>query len=341
MEILFLTKLYEPHVGGVERHIREVARYLSKDNRLTVITEKFDKTLKSKEIIDNIKVIRFVYPRIKFIGILFIWMWFFRNRKLISDTDIIHIHDVFIWYLPFRFLFPKKPVYITFHGYSSYPLKRIEIFFQKIAQRLTNGNICIGNYIKKWFGTKPNKISYGAVDLKKFNQKILKIFKYDAIFSSRLDEQTGILIYLDALEILRTKGIKFELVVLGDGRYREEEKRYAIAKGFVVDPSPYFKKSRYAFVSRYLAILEAFANKKLVFAVYDNPLKEDYLKMTPFVKWIIIEEDPQKLAIKIEYYMRNPEISKEMIDQAYRWVRNQTWKKMAGEYLSLWGMKTI
>jgi hypothetical protein len=55
-------------------------------------------------------------------------MW--NNRDLIKEADIIHCHDVFFWYLPFRFLFPQKKVYIPFHGYEgNNPPNKRKIFF--------------------------------------------------------------------------------------------------------------------------------------------------------------------------------------------------------------------
>jgi len=39
---------------------------------------------------------------------------FGKNRQLLQNADIIHCHDVFYWYLPFRFLYPHKPVFTPF-----------------------------------------------------------------------------------------------------------------------------------------------------------------------------------------------------------------------------------
>jgi len=335
-----LSQLYTPHIGGVERHMQNLNKILvEKRCNVTVITEKFDERLKNRISIDRVEVIRFKHLKIKFLGLFLIWFSLLKKIRIINQADIVHIHDVFVWYLPFRFLFPRKPVYITFHGYPSYPLSKKAIFYQKIAEKLTRGNICIGDFITKWFGTKPSIISYGAVNLKKFKPFSVNSFKYDAIFSSRLDKQTGILLYIKTIRILKKKGINFKLLVLGNGKYRKEAERYSTCKGFVSDPSPYFKQARFAFVSRFLAIMEAFASKKLVFAVYDDSLKEDYLKMSPFSKWIIIEKNPEKLANKIEFYMNNMDKARPLIDSAYKWVKGQTWEKMAGNYLELWGIK--
>lgn len=334
-----LTHFFLPHIGGVERHLYELSRTLKrKGYEISILTEKHSSSLKDEDLIDGLRVLRFDYPKKKFIGLFLIWMILLKHRNHIKEADIIHIHDVFIWYFPFRLLYPKKPVYITFHGYETYPIKNKAILLRKLAEILCRGNICIGSFIEKWYGTIPTITTYGGVDLKKFYPSSQRPI-YDSIFVSRLDEQTGILTYLTALEFIRKINKKFSLLILGDGKYRKKADKVAITRGFISNPSNYLRQSRFAFVNRYLAILEAFASKKLVFAVFDNPVKRDYLLMAPFNEWLIIESDPEKLATKVLFYINNPNKATNKIELAYEWVQGQTWEKMAENYMTLWGSK--
>jgi len=259
----------------------------------------------------------------------------FKNRKLIEDADLVHAHDVGIWYWPFRVFYFKKPFYMTFHGYEGYPVSFKSRFIRKISEKISLGNICIGDFMKKWYGTVPTIVSYGAVDRKKYKPDNKEKYPYDAVFLSRLDEQTGILTYIKAVKRLKD----FKLLVLGDGKYRKEAEKNAEVEGFVKDTSKYFDKARFAFVSRYLAILEAFAAKKLVFAVYDTPIKKDYLTMAPFGKWIVVQKNSKKLAERINYYRFHKNKAEERINKAYNWVKDMTWDKMADNYLDLWTTK--
>jgi glycosyltransferase involved in cell wall biosynthesis len=152
-----ISKYFFPHVGGVEKHVAGVVRKLQERGiSTTLITEKFEKNLLDNEEWKGVKILRFEYPKIKFIGLIFIWtklilVYFNEFRR----ADIVHIHDVFIWYLPLRFIFPFKKVFITFHGYPSYPLGRKVIFYQKIAEKLTHGNIYVGTLSKNGWGSAP------------------------------------------------------------------------------------------------------------------------------------------------------------------------------------------
>ncbi|HET7098950.1 MAG TPA: glycosyltransferase [Patescibacteria group bacterium] len=148
MNILFLTQHKWPHIGGVEKHVGEVSLSLrKKGHKVTIISS------------EDIK-----YPHIKFFGLLYIWLWLFNNRKFIKQVDIVHCHDVFIWYLPFRFLYPNKPVFTTLHGWEGvYPIPFKNILLKRIATKLSWGSIAVGNYIGKYYRIKADKITYGGI----------------------------------------------------------------------------------------------------------------------------------------------------------------------------------
>jgi glycosyltransferase involved in cell wall biosynthesis len=339
MNILFFARLFYPHIGGVEKHVLEISRILiKKGHKITLVTEQHSPGLKLVENFESIKVYRIPGLKPDKNKKILIWKWLWQNRDLMKNADVIHCHDVFFWYLPFKFLFPLKKVFTTFHGYESYPLKSKNILIHKISEKLSDGNICIGDFLPKWYGTKPTHIEYGGVDLNSLNFKNSnKVKNESALFIGRLDEQTGILTYSKAIGIIKKKIPDFEFLVIGGGNLKSK-----ISAGIkVVNPlsnaQDYLKNYNFAFVSRYLSILEAMAAKRLVFAVYDNPIKEDYLRMAPFAKYIEIFSTPDELVSRINFYLNNAKNKEEMIEKAYLWVKKHTWKEMADTYLRLWG----
>lgn len=165
MKILFLTHYCHPHIGGVETHIRELSNMLRiKGENITILTSKHYSKLRSNETINGIKVIRFSYPHIKIFGLLAIWVWLWKHRQIIRGSDVIHCHDVFIWYLPFRFLYPWKKVYTTLHGWEGvWPIPLKNILLKRMAAKLSTGTIAVGRYIEKYYGIKADKIIYGGI----------------------------------------------------------------------------------------------------------------------------------------------------------------------------------
>ncbi|HUD44026.1 MAG TPA: glycosyltransferase family 4 protein [Patescibacteria group bacterium] len=359
MRIIFFTRLFYPHIGGVEKHVMEVSQSLiAKGHEVTIITEDFigKNTEFTDEYVNNIHVYRLPVGEDDWFKKFRIWSKLWKLRRIIEKADVIHCHDVFFWYLPFWFLNPFLPVYTTFHGYESTPIKRGAILQRKIAEKLSNGNICIGDFISKWYGTKPTIVCYGGVETDEKNvmlnsfqrpQKILKQVqddkvkknekaKYDAVFWGRLDDQTSILSYIKTVELVRKKIPDFSLLTIGDGKYKEAVKSVGKTIDFQNNPNKYLSFAHYAFVSRYLSMLEAMIAKKLVFAFYDDEIKKDYLMMSPFAKYTIIKGSPEEMVKSILYYKNHPKEEKETVEKAYQWAKKQTWDKVSEIYLELW-----
>ena len=358
MKILFITPSFYPSIGGVEKYCFEIGkRLIAKGHKVTVITEKktgrstdyqrIDQTdtndIIAKKVSKSGYIERYEYKEIKIFAFKFgksgwlkkfrIWFYLIKNIDLIKNADVIHCHDVFIWYLPLRFILFRKKVYVTFHGYESFPIRKAAIIVRKISEILTNGNICVGDFIKKWYHTKPDFIIYGGVNIPSKNS-INK--SKSALFFGRLDEQTGILEYAKAVEIIKKKIPTFKFEVIGSGKY--EEKIKFKTKKFMNNVEVEIPKYRYIFVSRYLSILEALVARRMVFALFDNPVKKDYLKMSPFSKFISITNTPQQLAKSVEFYIKNPKKELESIDGGYSWVKKQTWENVVDIYLRLWNL---
>jgi glycosyltransferase involved in cell wall biosynthesis len=343
MNILFFTRRFYPQIGGVEKHVMEIStRLVSLGYRIIVITE-LSKDIKSfmKEEIDGIEIYRINVGKNDWFKKFRIWFHLFKFKKIIQDSDIIHCHDVFFWYLPFKLLFFNKPVYTTFHGYEThYPPAKKARLIRKISEKLSFGNICVGAYITKWYQTKSNYILYGGVScpnkeirLSKYSQR-LKIS-----FIGRLELDTGVSRYILLLDELLKRERIFTFSAIGDGSLRRIAQKYGKVIGFVKYTTHIIQFSDLILTSSYLSILEAMVSKRLVIATYDNPLKEDYLRMTPYADWIVIEKDPKKLAERVIYYMEHPKEKDAMIEKAYQWAKLQTWDKVVDTYLQLWKLK--
>ena len=361
MKIVFLSPGFYPKVGGVERHVFEVStRLIRLGHDVTIITESdnFNKShsnyqhssklsdnkakisnwvVKSSYYatysVGNIRVISFNFGKKSFFKKFKIWKLLLGQLNEFKNAEIIHFHDVFIWYLPIKLILPFKNIFITFHGYEGYPLSKKNIFIHKISELLTKGNICVGDFIKKWYGTKSDFVIYGGVDAQASNKKITKS---SALFYGRLDDQTGILEYIQAAEKIKKKIPEFKLDIIGEGRLKDKISKKFKVSSFIKKPEEKLVNYRYAFVSRYLSILEAMIKKRLVVAHYDNPIKKDYLLMSPFAKYVVMAHDSDEIVNKVLYFYSNKKEEENKINSAYKWARNQTWDNVCKVYLKLW-----
>lgn len=335
MKIIFLTRKFYPNIGGVERHVLEVSRELIRmGHEVSVVCEG-----SGKEELKGINIYRIPISVGEKLKKFQIWYWLFKNLDIIRKADIVHCHDVFFWIIPFRFLFPFKKIFLTFHGWEGvFPPRKKTIILRKLSEKLANGNICVGDYIKKWYGTRSDYVLYGGVE-KTQNSKLKvknKNIKLKIIFIGRLEKDTGLPSYLRILDKLYILNIKFHIVFLGDGSLKKQAEKYGKVLGFMEDPQKYITSTKFVFTSGYLSILEAMLNKKLVFSVFDNPLKEDYLIMSRMVKFMEVGEEPEKLVEKIKYYLSHSEEEKRLIEDAYEFAKEQTWEKVADTYIKLW-----
>lgn len=95
----------------------------------------------------------------------------------------------------------------------------------------------------------------------------------------------------------------------------------------VPNAARFIPKYDFAFVSRYLAILEALAAGVPVLAHYNNQIKYDYLALAPFAKFIHIFKNPKEVDLNFD---------PKLIKQGQIWANQQTWTKLAGIYEKLW-----
>ena len=336
-----IAPYYFPHIGGVEKHIERVSMSLkNKGHDICVFTIKHDNNLSDFEVKDDIKIYRLKKTNIPKTSKIILTKWILKNYSWLKNIDIIHFHDVY--FSPFSIL--KKPLFVTFHGFEGYPILEKNIKSRKKLENLTLGNICVGDFIPKWYKTNPDIVTYGGVDLEKCPSEKEK---YDIFISARLEKDTGILDYIKAIAVLNNKNLK--VVLCGDGslkklieKFIKENNINVKILGFVKNPDKYLCQSHYAFVSGYLSILEAMVRKKLIFSIYDNPLKKDYLEMMPESdKKMIISGSAHEFAKKFSEITENSEKEKEIISKSFSWAKNQSWDNLAEKYLLLYKQKGI
>ena len=201
----------------------------------------------------------------------------------------------------------------------------------------------MGDFICRWYDTTCFAVSYGGADPVPEPPPLPPT--PSALFVGRLAEDTSIMLYLDALVALRQDyGRRLSLTVVGDGPLRVPAERYAEAQGLSVrflgsvpQPGTLLGEAQLAFVSGYLAIWQAMAYRRLVFAVYDNELKRDYLLGFPEAKeTMVIAGGPADLAAELNRHLADPAAGNSMRERAARLAAEHTWDRVADLYLDMY-----
>lgn len=280
MHILMFSRSFFPQRGGVEKHVLFISKeFVKNGHKVTIITEKFGSSYKEKEKIFGIDIVRLKYPKIKYLGLFVLWFKIFKNLHHIKKADAILIHDVFIWFLPFRFLFLKKRVITTFHGWEGvFPIPLKNKVYKKFADFLSDKTIAVGEYVGKWYGINPDYVVYGGCERHKLTQKDAKRI----VYVGRLSADTGLKLFLK----LYKKLFGFKIDFCGDGEMRNECEKYGAVHGFC-DPEPFYRRSQICFAGGYLSVLEALSHGSCPVVFYDNELKKDYYGLSPFKDFVV------------------------------------------------------
>ncbi len=307
MKVIYITKFFFPNIGGVENHVLQTVKKANINGINTVVicsktmsTMSFKKG-KFKSI--DIEIKHIDYPKTKIFGLIYIWNWLIRNKNLLAGVKVVHVHDVMLWAIPLRILFPSLKFIVTFHGWEEiWPIPFKNILIRKLVKKLSSYSYSVGHYVDKYYRIKSNKIIYGAADIHNYkNQKDGNRI----VYVGRLEENTGLLKFLKWLD--NNPGFKVDFC--GDGNLRSECERYGEVHGFT-DPNPFYKTCKTVVPGGYLAALEALNSGCDIKLFWNNKLKEDYWKMSPFYK---LNGDKLK-----------------------KWARAQTWEKLANEYINLY-----
>jgi glycosyltransferase involved in cell wall biosynthesis len=319
VKILFLIRLFNPHIGGVEKHLSGLISKLQ-THKIIVITEQYDINLPKVETTSNVTVYRIPVAQTSEGSKKWkIWQWISKHDELINSSDIIHVHDVFYWLYFFKLFHPDKKIYVTFHGWEGiFPIPIKNIVHKRLANLLSSGTIAVGDYISKWYGIHPNQVTYGAVDRVSSSRSITN--KYPKLlFIGRLEDDTGFQECLERYKRLKDK-LNWKLEIIGDGYLKNLIPNDASYLGIINNPYPYIANADFVYTTGYMGILEAFAHSKIVLTYFDNPVKRDYLLLHPMNKYFVFDD---KIPLKL-----NP--------KAVKWAKNQTWDKLKEMYLKLW-----
>lgn len=336
MRILMVTPSFHPSIGGVETHVRRLSECLSaRGHAVTILTHGGQP---GEESLGPLTVHRLPLGTA--------WRTWRLARPHLAAADIVHGHDAYAYLhfcLPSWLLPPHRPTFLTFHGYEGYPIPQEAIRKRAFVRRRVRDALCAGEFICRWYGTTCFGVTYGGVDPVSPPPPLPG--NQSAVFLGRLAEDTSLMMYLEALSILRRDyDTTIPLFVVGDGPIKVIAQRYAEAQklevhffGTLPDPTPVFARADFAFVSGYLAIWQALALRRLVFAVYENDLKHDYLLSFPDAKEVFATApDAESLADLLAAYLANPTLGEEQRARGAALAAEHSWDRVADLYEQLY-----
>ena len=341
--VLMIAQRYRPSIGGIERHLEAISKRLAQRGiEITVLTSSHLGGLPRSNREDGVRVIRIPFGWDR--NPTLVYLWVLKNRKILSNYDIVHVHDalpMLLWYLPLIVIRRRVPVFATFHGYERDPIPSVFKTLRRIAEFFVRGAICIGHFIPKIYGTRCDVVRTGAVDCPSLEETP----RTGAVFVGRLEWDTGLVEYIEALKILKeTLGISLSLTVCGAGRM--EEKAFGMAESFGIDaeflgvvdnPKSVMNTKQVCLAAGYLSMLEAMSLGLPVIGIARSSLRAAYLRgILGDGGPISIQTTPEGVAEEIARLIENPQLAQTISIRGREFAGSMSWKRMVRAYLDLW-----
>ncbi len=345
MKIIQISPSFLPHKGGVEAHVQKVSEALiAFGHQVEIISWEegclVNKAYQHKQWQTQITAVDQIDDKLEVTNKLSVWKQIYAFLPLLKSADVIQVHDVAWWLLPvWPFLYRK--IFITFHGWEGiYPVPWKNIWQRKFFGQFAKGVVHVGHFIQKFYGDKPDLVTYGGVDPQlNFPKRQLKPKQFSIVFTGRLVEENEIEKYFETIEYLRQTNTHIKVVWVGDGPYHQLCAQVGKVTGMIDQKSimRYLQTADLVFASSYLSILTAQAMGKLVVAFFSHALKASYLRDYPGAKFMILAKEPRKLVKQLNHLSGSQQ--QKMSRDASRWANQQTWPKLAEAYLALWRQK--
>jgi glycosyltransferase involved in cell wall biosynthesis len=350
-DFLMFTPAYPPLVGGVEKHLYEVCRSL-RDKGKTGKVVVLHAPPASGEISNDGNVIWLdPQPLLKCVPKT---RWLRLGAQFIQIVSrhpdaILHFHDYGVLW-PFLPILKKtgwrKRAFVTFHGWEGYyPLDSSVIARRQKCAALAVGNIAAGDFIPKWYGTPADAVIYGGIYPERFSNGIeAQSLPLSAAYLGRFEPDNGILEIVAAWrENDRAGKHKIPLHLFGSGSlepqlavWQNEGELDLKVSPPVSDVGAVLQNHPIIFASGYLSILEALCARRIVFAYFNNPLREEYLRLHPAAKSMFICGSAADVRAGLQELRESPATVYARMQDSWRWAQTQTWDRLAQTYLSLW-----
>ncbi|MGY5862669.1 MAG: glycosyltransferase family 4 protein [Candidatus Thorarchaeota archaeon] len=341
--VLFVSNRYKPALGGVEKHVGRVVKELSRFGvEITILTSSHKPGISRQEQERNVRIFRLPYGWDRNPPLVYLWM--IANRRRFRGFHVVHIHDtlpLLLWFLPLLVMDSTTPVYVTFHGFERDPVPVIFKLLRKIAKRLVRGAICIGHFIPETYGVDCNVILTGATEC----VDLVEQPRNGAVFVGRLEQDTGLLGYIEAIAILeKTHDIEMPLTLCGTGGLQKEASDLAVLKGITMEqmglvsnPQAVMNSNQVCLAAGYLSILEAMSLGLPVIGIAGSPLKAAYLKgVLEDGGPISIQTTPEGVAREIARIIKDPLLAARISERGKRFAEKMSWGRMTRAYLDLW-----
>lgn len=346
LTITWLVKRFWPEVGGVEKYVLELGRELAEmGHSVRVVAGDPTGSRARHERHAGLSIHRYPSRRSPWRA-----AWGLRAlAPLFRQADVVHISDVEM-FERYEVVLSRgvgaRPIFLTRHGMGLRdPVSQEDRERHRRARKGVAGLLDDGTFIQRRYGQTPDCVPDPG--LRPTADEMVQRpppAQPSAAFIGRLEPDSGIDLYLDALACLRDcHGTDLPLTVYGDGSLKPRLIERAMRERLPVSWQPSAPDAQdrlfegtLAFVSGRMAIFEAMARRRPVVAAYVDPLKRDYVCGEWFSRHILTGSSGADLANRVLPLMRDACLCEQAAREAFEPVRRLSWRTTARQYVAVW-----
>jgi len=244
MNILHIITHYDPVIYGAENFAKHTAEYQasSSQNQIYLVTGRWDKSWKSAEEINGVKVWRAGVVKLRYIQTLLATVpLYFKSAKLLKENkiDLVHAHiypGMLVGFLLHKF--NHTPFITTIQGGDIGDYDEVFGPFKIIARTLIGACLkqakyvhCVSSYLAGQvakMGVDHSKIIIipNGVDLEQFKasqvQKTASFKTIKLVSTSRLEHKNNLVELIQILAKIKRKGLDISLDIFGTGSQKAE-----------------------------------------------------------------------------------------------------------------------
>jgi rhamnosyl/mannosyltransferase len=365
MKVLMMVKSFYPIIGGVETTVHDLARGLSNDYQITILTVSEDNEFRL-EYYDGFKVIKTPrFAKVLSTPISFSYpLWV---RKLTRKVDLIHFHAPHPLGELSLHLFPSNTRFLVTYHFDIVKQKKLKWIYypslKKILKKaekivVSNPNIIASSDFLSVFKKNCIEIPYG-IKLEEYKLKPSlenRALNLKETYSKPLILFVGRLVYYKGVEYLlkAMQNIDANLLIIGEGSLRSDfikivdelnlNNRVEFKNHLPREELLLYFYICDLFVLPSVARAEAFGMVLLEAMVYRKPLVTTELGTgTSFINvdsatgFVVPPKDPNAISEVINKLINHEEMRKEMGENAYMRLKEEfTFEKYILRYKKLY-----
>lgn len=233
MKIAIITYHFLPNwLGGIEVATNYMAKELVKRGHEVHIITSYDENLPKISKENGYYIHRLTCRKVVFVGVILFWINIFFSLKKI-DPELVHVQSIgngIPAYL--AKIIMKKPYLVWGHGSDVYLPWRFKWIISKIVIENAGIVVALSEDMRKRIKKKDDKniiVLPNGIDIELFKKGAQNLNpsndKKTILFVGTLHNVKGVIYLIDAIKIVSQTMSEVSLLIVGDGKDREELKR--------------------------------------------------------------------------------------------------------------------